>query len=143
MWGEEADLSCRTFLKGYKMINVPAKVYHLYGRQNRKSVDSTPEFEEMNRFGIERAKIKVGLSVPNDKYMVEWDKYGCDGTLYKNKINELFCETEREKQESKNKKILELGYNVKSVLVCPHCGTKTFFNQGSCRWCYKDLLEAK
>jgi len=86
MWGEETDLSMRTYLAGIKMINVPSKVWHLFGRKSCKSPDSTAEFERMNRYGIERTKIKIGLREPAASLMNEWDKYGCDGKEYKKKI---------------------------------------------------------
>ena len=90
MWGEETDLSMRTFLAGFDIITVPPVVYHLYGRQNRKRVDSSKEFETANRIGIERVKIKLGNTIThNPIYLVEWDKYGCDGTVYRDKIQEI------------------------------------------------------
>lgn len=136
MWGEESDLSCRTFLKGYKMINVPSKVYHLYGRKNRKSVDTSAEFERLNRLGIERAKLKIGLISPKPELMAEWDKYGCDGKLYQDKMNSLFNVIKTEIVA----KAADMGYKPDTVVLCNHCGSKTFFKDGKCKWCYKDLI---
>ena len=133
MWGEETDLSCRTFLAGYKMINVPARIYHLYGRKNRKSLDATSVYQEMDLRGIERVKAKLGLVEKRPELMKEWDKYGCDGTAYKNAIDALF------KAQNPSKKI----YGPKEVVVCSHCGAKTFYNLGTCKWCYKDLGNSK
>lgn len=133
MWGEETDLSCRTFLAGYKMINVPARIYHLYGRQNRKSLDGTSTYQEMDRRGIERVKLKLGLVDPRPELMEEWDKYGVDGRPYREKIESIF------KEQNPNRVMLD----PKAVVVCPHCHTKTFFNLGTCKWCYKDLDNAK
>lgn len=90
MWGEETDLSAQTFINGFKIITVPPQVYHLYDRQNRKGVDTTRVYETMNRIGIERVKIKLKKTMcHNDKYLTEWDKYGYDGSSYRDKIEEL------------------------------------------------------
>ena len=34
-------------------------------------------------------------------------------------------------------------FNAEDVVVCPKCGTKTFFNKGKCKWCYKSLEGAE
>lgn len=133
MWGEETDLSCRTFLAGYKIINVPARVYHLYGRKNRKSLDISSVYQEMDLLGIERVKLKLGLVEPRPELMEEWDKYGVDGREYKKKIDSII------NAEHPNRVMLD----PKTVVVCPHCNTKTFFNLGTCKWCYKNLDNAK
>lgn len=26
-----------------------------------------------------------------------------------------------------------------TVVKCSHCGSLTFYNEGKCKWCYKDL----
>ena len=133
MWGEETDLSMRTFLAGYKMINVPARIFHLYGRQNRKGVDGSQEFKELDRNGIERVKLKLGLVEPRPELMAEWDIYGIDGKPYREKMESLF------KENNPTMRFL----NPKTVVICPHCKTKTFFNLGSCKWCYKRLDNAE
>lgn len=133
MWGEETDLSMRTFLAGYKIINVPSRVYHLYGRKNRKSLDGTSTYQEMDLRGIERVKAKLGLVQKTPELMAEWDKYGCDGSSYKAKIDSLL------KEQNPNLRVLD----PKTVVICPYCHTKTFYNLGSCKWCYKSLNEAQ
>ena len=82
MWGEETDLSMRSFLKGYKLIHIPARIYHLFGRQSIKSPDATREFELMNRQGIERVKIKLGFREGLEGIMQDWDIFGVDGKPY-------------------------------------------------------------
>jgi len=82
MWGEETDLSMRSFLNDYHMIHIPAKIYHLFGRQSIKGVDSTREFELMNRQGIERVKIKLGFRDTNPNLINDWDIFGVDGRPY-------------------------------------------------------------
>ena len=37
------------------------------------------------------------------------------------------------------KEIKESKYKAEDVVVCTHCGSKTFYNQGKCKWCYKNL----
>ena len=124
MWGEESDLSMRTFLAGYKMFAVAPKVFHLYGRKNRKSVDSSLEFNIMQQQGIKRTLIKLGLAEKDPSIMQEWDKFGCDGAKWRAEIEKTF---ERKQ------------VNPKQVVICKHCGSKTFYNFGQCKWCYKDL----
>ena len=91
LWGEETDLSMRTIMAGYKIFNVQSAVFHLYERQNRKSTDQTMLYEKLNRAGIERVKIKLGIREPdNELFMRGWDEWGCDGSEYKEKIERLW-----------------------------------------------------
>ncbi len=91
LWGEETDISLRTYLAGYKMLNVPPYVYHLYDRQNRKGVDNSAQYELLNRIGIERVKVKLGLRKPdNDNLLHGWRKWGCDGSEYKKLLEKEF-----------------------------------------------------
>lgn len=126
MWGEETDLSCRTYLAGYKMFAVPARVFHLYNRKNRKSVDSSTEFNILQYQGVKRTKIKIGLQDKEEGLMQEWDKYGCDGSIWRKEVEKTFGPQWQ-------------PINHKEVYKCKHCGSKTFYGLGQCKWCYKDL----
>lgn len=126
MWGEESDLSMRTFLAGYKMYAVSPRVYHLYHRRNRKSIDTSSEFNIEQDQGVKRTQIKIGLIPKDESYMQEWDKYGCDGKAWKDVMEKEFG----------------AGYvfrNPSEVYVCKHCGSRTFYGLGQCKWCYKNL----
>ncbi len=146
MWGEEADLSCRTFLKGYKMINVPSKVYHLYGRKNRKSVDTTAEFERLNIFGISRAKLKLGLLSKRPDLMKEWDKFGCDGAAYKTKMEQEFMKKEDTKPAAIVNPLPQPAHIFPVVsVICNRCKTVNRIMAGrkeACSFC-NTTLEGK
>lgn len=131
MWGEESDLSMRTFLAGYKMFAVPAKIYHLYGRKNRKGIDTSDEFNILQQAGIKRTQIKLGLIEPEERFMQEWEKYGCEGKKWRKELEE--------KCFGKNWTFKD----PKQVVICKHCGSKTFYSFGLCKWCYKDLTGSK
>ena len=126
MWGEETDLSMRTYLAGYKIQAVPARVFHLYGRKQRKSVDKSQEFNVLQNEGIKRAQIKLGVLPPDESVMQEWEKYGCDGTPWRKELEKSFGPTWK-------------MIDPQTVVKCKHCGSKTFYAFGQCKWCYKDL----
>lgn len=130
MWGEESDLSMRTILAGYKIFAVPAHVYHLYGRKNRKSVDNSTEFNILNAQGVRRTQIKIGILPADDNVMQEWDKYSCDGKKWRDAVEKMFAPDWK-------------FIDPKTVVVCKHCGSKTFYGFGQCKWCYKDLKGSK
>lgn len=133
MWGEESDLSMRTYLAGYKMFAVSPRVYHLYGRKNRKSIDTSAEFNVLNQKGIKRVQIKLGLLPKDEIVMQEWEKFGCDGSLWRKEVEKQF-------KQSNDKWTFT---DPKQVVVCKHCGSKTFWGFGTCKWCYKDLAGSK
>lgn len=85
MWGEETDLSMRTHCQGYKMVHLgEPQVYHLWHKQNRKGLDFSSVFMTANWMGLERVKMKLGLrELDNRNVMKEWDKYGFDGSSYR------------------------------------------------------------
>lgn len=126
MWGEESDLSMRTYLAGYKMYAVAPRIFHLYGRKNRKSIDVSTEFNILQAQGVKRTQIKIGLLPQEQGVMQEWDKYGCDGRAWKEAIEKRFGPK-------------WVKHDQKEVYVCKHCGSKTFWGFGQCKWCYKNL----
>lgn len=130
MWGEETDLSMRTFLAGYKIYAVPARVFHLYGRKNRKELDRSTEFNILNAQGVRRTQIKIGILEEDEEVMQEWDKYGCNGSSWRKAMEKTFGPQ-------------WVFIDPKTVYVCKHCGSKTFYGFGQCKWCYKDLTGSK
>jgi len=90
MWGEETDLSMRTWLAGFKMIHLCyPQVYHLWHRRNRKSLDASPEFEKMNKKGVFRTKIKLEL-INHTSHKEDWDEFGCNGAKYRRLLEKEF-----------------------------------------------------
>lgn len=126
MWGEECDLSMRSYLAGYKMYAVSPRIFHLYGRKRRKSVDASSEFNVLQQQGIKRTQIKIGLLPKDESLMQEWDKYGCEGTPWRKKLEDSFGEK-------------WVKHDPKEVYKCRWCGSKTFYGFGQCKWCYKNL----
>lgn len=43
-------------------------------------------------------------------------------------------EVKEQVEAPKVKKVLP-----ETVVKCSHCGSLTFYNEGKCKWCYKDL----
>lgn len=84
MWGEETDLSMRTYCEGFKMLHLRSpQVYHLWHKKNRKGLDVSSQFTLYNNIGVERVKMKLGLRpLNNENVTKEWDKYGYDGSKY-------------------------------------------------------------
>lgn len=90
-WGEEMDLSMRTWLAGFEMWHTPSYVYHLWGKKNRKGLDTSNDFTVADRLGQERVKMKLGLrEMNNENVSKEWNKYGCDGHKYKELVERSF-----------------------------------------------------
>jgi len=92
MWGEETDLSMRTYCSGYKMIHLgEPQVYHLWHRRNRKGIDASYSFVTANAIGVERVKMKLGLrKLNNENVSISWDRYGFDGHEYKELLEKEF-----------------------------------------------------
>lgn len=133
MWGEETDLSMRSFKAGYKMFAVSPRIYHLYNRKNRKGIDNSTEFNILNQKGIKRTQIKLGLLPKDESIMQEWDTYGIDGSDWVKEVEKLFKQNNNEWEFT----------DPKQVVVCKNCGSKTFYGFGTCKWCYKDLKGSK
>lgn len=63
IWGEEPDISMRTYLAGWKMYIPPSmQFYHLYGQKLRRGHSRNyVNYDHLNGLGKLRVKIKLGL----------------------------------------------------------------------------------
>jgi len=94
LWGEETDLSMRTYLKGWKMMNLSSMlVYHLYKRKKRRGMSETFDKTFNHRVGLGalRVRIKLGQVEKDNFYEAEeeFDKYYIDGSKYREKVEEV------------------------------------------------------
>ncbi len=92
IWGEEPDISMRSWLNDWKMI-IPSQMqfYHLYGQKMRKGHSRDyVNYDHLNGLGKLRARIKLGL-VPRGNFPEaekEFDKWFVDGSKYKKALEE-------------------------------------------------------
>lgn len=79
-WGEEIDISCRSYIAGYKMILCENQVYHIYGQKNRKGFHRDINADETFRRENYTSK-RIFNKLFYHKYtelMHDWDRFGTD-----------------------------------------------------------------
>ena len=138
MWGEETDLSARSYMSGFRMYHIPeAQVYHLWHRRNRKGLDHSIRFNEANQRGIDMVKGKLGISAfeVND-YYVDCTKYK-DIVLLDHDMVEKKTKIDIKLKKPKHLAI-KLTKKADEVVEC-ECGSKVFYNKGICRFCGRIL----